>query len=539
MYKNKKLVFDQIDIVYFLIRTAGIIGTLIWTIGSNVSTQTFYSIFSLMFIFFLYSIIFYLINFRLSDQFKTLYLYLLIPDLIVVTLLTNLTGGHQSYFFIAYYLLVILHSFYYSFPVGLGVTALAVLFDFTNSYVYFTGGYYWGNGIARIGFLWIFGISTTLFSEHESQKKREAEDLNWQLIHHKEELEKSNAELNNRLAEIFFIHELSKAFSSTIDSNEVSGLIVDGANGILGAEISCVYILNPTKNEFYLKSIQGTKKENLRPNTERNEAIIWEAVNLNQVINRSDLAGFEYVTGIFKNDKEIKSLIVVPLGIKGNMLGVLGIASTTKRVFSEDEIDRLVNISNMASLALHNALLHEEIERLSITDRLTDLYNHGYFQQRLKEELERAVRFKHPLSILLMDIDYFKKFNDTFGHPKGDQVLKRIAAILKGNMRDVDIAARYGGEEFVAVLPETDKDGILVLAERIRRKIEEEEFEGNKDGLMVSKTVSIGVAGYPEDITINDPAQLIEKADQALYQAKNTGRNKVIGFDKAVVNINS
>lgn len=536
MHKNKKLVFNQIDIVYFLIRTAGIVGVLVWLSGGQVSTKTFYVIYGSIFVFFAYSVVFYLINIRLSNKFKSMYIYLLVPDLIVITLITSYTGGVNSYFFIAYYLLVVLHSFYYGFPVGIGVTALATLFDFTNSYVYFTGDYYWGNGIVRLGFLWILGISATLFAEHNHSRKKEREDENWQLAYHREELEKSNAELNSSLAEIFFTHELSKAFSSTIDTNEVSGLIVDGANGTLGAEISCVYILDPKKNELYLKSIQGTKEENVNHNVKSSETILWESVRLNTIINHSDLKNTSHPTGVFKDDSEIKSLTIIPLGIKGKTLGVLGIASTTNRVFSEDEIDRLSNISNMASLALHNALLYEEIERLSVTDRLTDLYNHGYFQQRLREELERSVRFNHPLSILLMDIDYFKKFNDTFGHPKGDQVLKRIASILKENMRDVDIAARYGGEEFVAILPETDTDGILILAERIRRMVEAEELEGNQEESVVRKTVSIGVANYPKDVSVNDPAQLIEKADQALYEAKNNGRNRVIGFGRLAVN---
>ncbi len=129
-------------------------------------------------------------------------------------------------------------------------------------------------------------------------------------------------------------------------------------------------------------------------------------------------------------------------------------------------------LGNQSSLSLQNALLHAELERLSVTDRLTDLYNHGYFKQRLDEEFKRAARFGHPMSLIMLDIDDFKAFNDTFGHLRGDALLKAVSNVIRANLRTMDVAARYGGEEFVVVLPETDTAGAVAVAERIREGVE-------------------------------------------------------------------
>ena len=165
--------------------------------------------------------------------------------------------------------------------------------------------------------------------------------------------------------------------------------------------------------------------------------------------------------------------------------------------------------------------------QLSYRDSLTGLYNRRFFTQRLKEETSRSNRYNYQLTCLLLDIDYFKSINDNFGHTTGDVVLKKFADKLKQCVRDVDILARYGGEEFVVVLPHTKREHGVVLAERIRKKIEQGifEFNGNK----VDVTVSIGVASleYP---SIGNEQQLIEQADQALYQAKRTGRNRVVAY---------
>jgi len=162
----------------------------------------------------------------------------------------------------------------------------------------------------------------------------------------------------------------------------------------------------------------------------------------------------------------------------------------------------------------------EELERLSITDGLTGLTNHRALMQRLQEESLRSLRSKHEFCVIMTDVDHFKSYNDDFGHPAGDEVLKRVAALLKESTRTVDCVARYGGEEFALLLPETAAAGALEVAERIRARIEAERFPER------AVTVSIGVAEFPSDG--DRPDKVIEVADAALYEAKHSGRNRVV-----------
>jgi diguanylate cyclase (GGDEF)-like protein/PAS domain S-box-containing protein len=164
--------------------------------------------------------------------------------------------------------------------------------------------------------------------------------------------------------------------------------------------------------------------------------------------------------------------------------------------------------------------LEEELRRLSNTDGLTALFNRRHMDELLEGELDRAERYHLPVSVLMFDVDHFKKFNDTHGHDQGDRVLQGVAATMRGALRNQDLACRYGGEEFVAVLPNTTKAGAYSLAERLRKDVEQARI----DGLQV--TISIGVAEYP-DVGEADPARLVEAADAAMYEAKSTGRNRV------------
>jgi diguanylate cyclase (GGDEF)-like protein len=163
---------------------------------------------------------------------------------------------------------------------------------------------------------------------------------------------------------------------------------------------------------------------------------------------------------------------------------------------------------------------NEDLERLSTSDALTGLYNRRYLTQRLSEELVRSYRHKGSFSVLMADVDEFKKYNDAFGHPAGDEVLKKVATILLSSTRSVDCTARYGGEEFAVLLTGTDGEVAKDVAERIRVRVEEQEFPGRKI------TLSIGIAEFPDNGQTAD--DVISSADEALYAAKRGGRNRVM-----------
>jgi len=168
------------------------------------------------------------------------------------------------------------------------------------------------------------------------------------------------------------------------------------------------------------------------------------------------------------------------------------------------------------------------LEQLAITDSLTELYNKGYIQKRLESELIRSARYNEPISIILIDIDYFKKINDSFGHVAGDNILRKLAKTLMQSVRDVDIVARYGGEEFVVVCPNTTIGGSAILAERIRENVQNTTFHfGNVD---IKLTISLGLSSLsPHSLARGDynASKLVEEADSALYKAKSCGRNRV------------
>jgi diguanylate cyclase (GGDEF)-like protein len=183
-------------------------------------------------------------------------------------------------------------------------------------------------------------------------------------------------------------------------------------------------------------------------------------------------------------------------------------------------------------LAIEYALLYERARQMAITDRLTSLYNFGYFLERLKEERLRAERYHRLLSLVILDIDHFKKYNDSNGHPAGNEVLKKIATILKQEAREVDIVARYGGEEMVIVLPETSRRRATELAERIRQRINETMFERMQSQPLGKITISAGVATFPVDASNEE--DLVKKADSSLYVAKSQGRNRVVAFEPPI-----
>ena len=216
---------------------------------------------------------------------------------------------------------------------------------------------------------------------------------------------------------------------------------------------------------------------------------------------------------------EIKDILAVPLIFSSEVLGLLIIANKQGGTFDQGDEDMLMNF---AFQAFQTIAMHEKIANLAITDGLTGLNNHRHFQEKLMEETEMAKRYSRTLSLLILDIDHFKAFNDSYGHQVGDMALKLIAYIIKQQIRRTDFSARYGGEEFSIIMPETVYSGAKIFAERLRKKIAETPFP-LPNGEKALITVSIGFASIPENA--KDKNELIGMADKALYIAKEHGRN--------------
>jgi diguanylate cyclase (GGDEF)-like protein len=195
-----------------------------------------------------------------------------------------------------------------------------------------------------------------------------------------------------------------------------------------------------------------------------------------------------------------------------------------KPVRFEELLLRLKRVLKERRLTQERTQMLEKLKRLSITDGLTKLFNSRYFYNQLKIEIDRTERYQRPLSLLLLDIDKFKDYNDTYGHLEGDQVLIRLGQVIRSCLRKMDSAYRYGGEEFTVILPETEGDEAATVAERIRTAVEMERFTPIKDGDPVSITISIGVTEYNRK---EEVALFVQRADKAMYQSKQAGRNRV------------
>jgi diguanylate cyclase (GGDEF)-like protein len=221
--------------------------------------------------------------------------------------------------------------------------------------------------------------------------------------------------------------------------------------------------------------------------------------------------------------KRAKSLLVLPLQRGDQVQGTLVMASSRPNVFPARTRDMIRVIGNQIGVSLQNARMYESMELRATTDGLTGLTNHRAFQERFEQVHALAERAGQKCSVILTDIDHFKNVNDTYGHPVGDAVLKRVAAIFAGRARKVDIVARYGGEEFVIVLPDTDSEGAALFANRVREEVAAQSMTSENGSFQV--TISMGVAEFPSDG--KDRFELIERADQALYYCKEHGRNRV------------
>ncbi|MGE4357213.1 MAG: diguanylate cyclase [Candidatus Omnitrophota bacterium] len=230
---------------------------------------------------------------------------------------------------------------------------------------------------------------------------------------------------------------------------------------------------------------------------------------------------------------KVDQFVLVPLKAKDKVIGtILADNFITRKQITQEDVRLLSMFANQAGLAIENSRLYEQTLILSNTDYITRLWNHGRFQQLMNEEIKKSLENKTPVSIIMLDIDNFKNYNDTLGHQAGDKVLQEIGNIIRDNVRKNDWACRYGGEEFAIILPQTNKEDTVKFAERLRAKIESHKFPHEEIQPLQKITVSIGVATFPEDASSKD--ELIYKADMAMLEAKKKGRNCTVQYSSVI-----
>ncbi len=339
-----------------------------------------------------------------------------------------------------------------------------------------------------------------------------------------------NEQVKEKLNKLELLYEISQELSKTIELEGLLDIIVKHIKKTFSFDK--VAVLLTTKDGRYLKikrASSGYGKEkikNLKINIEIGEGITGTAAKNKETIISNDVEkDNRYING----SSNTKSEIAIPLKVKDKLLGVLDIESNIKNRFSDEDKKVLEAVANAVSLAIYNALLYEKMKSLAEKDELTGLYNYRAFRKELDKEIRRALRYKKTFSLAMFDIDFFKEYNDHNGHDVGNVALRKVGQIIIKNSRNLDFPARFGGEEFIVILPETDKRGAYIYAERIRRIVEKEKFPGEEKQPNGKLTISGGVAEFPSDG--NSAEKIIKSVDIAAYKAKNSGRNKVVIFN--------
>lgn len=343
-----------------------------------------------------------------------------------------------------------------------------------------------------------------------------------------EALEHSRDELRRNLT------RMGDTLSSTHDMNKMLSVILETAMVTLRAEAGAVMLYTANRDELYIKVGRelGDRVDSATARIKIGEGVAGLVGSSGEPVHGAVGDG-QGELRLALGEPRARAVIAVPLKAHGRTLGVLNLYDKVgARAFDDADVTTIRAFANQATVAIDNVLLHQESQRLSITDGLTGLWNYRYFQMTFDKEIERASRFGRPLSLLILDLDKFKAVNDTYGHQRGDSVLIELATRIKGAIREVDTLARYGGEEFVLILPETDTSGAEQAADKLCELVRQRRF-GNTNEETLRLTVSIGVAVFPEHGST--PGLLVRAADTALYVAKESGRDRWVLAEKAVL----
>jgi two-component system cell cycle response regulator len=333
------------------------------------------------------------------------------------------------------------------------------------------------------------------------------------------ELESSRDELRGNLA------RLGDTLSSTHDLGRILTVILDTAIGSVQATAGAAYVMQPGREELMLRAGRGLEKRDAAPRIPVGAGVTGSVAATGEARRGRAADGKESGAGLELSPLEpvAEELISVPMRTGGGVLGVLNLYDRMDgRPFDAGDLQTIRTFAGQAAVALDNVLLHQEAQRLSVTDALTGLGNYRFFQTTVTREIERAARFQRQLALLMLDLDLFKQVNDVHGHQVGNAVLVEVAERVRAEIREVDVVARYGGEEFVVVLPETDPEGAGHTADRICAAVRSRPFVVG--GLELPVTVSIGVAVFPTHA--EGAVALVRAADEALYSAKGRGRDQ-------------
>ena len=361
----------------------------------------------------------------------------------------------------------------------------------------------------------------TSFSAYKFRMRRELESTRAAydnlLTADKKQLE-SNLEIERKMQQVSSLYEISKDMSSCLAFEDIFNIFSSALKRSFRFRLARLVLLkNPNLVIDSVYEIElGRSYAKVAPdNFDRDIVSIILEERKEILLTPQENSQFLRRLSVIKN---FDTLIAIPLISEERIAGVLYIENISRIYFQNFLI-----LAGQFAIQLQKVILYKKVQDMAITDSLTEVSTRRYFLERFREEIRRSMRRKVSLSFLMIDLDYFKEKNDKFGHLVGDVILKEIAAILKSNLREIDIIGRYGGEEFGVVLAGIARVGAFQVAERLRSSIEHSVFKAYDE--KVSGTISIGISVFPEDGF--EENALIEFADRALYKAKEKGRNRV------------
>jgi diguanylate cyclase (GGDEF)-like protein len=321
--------------------------------------------------------------------------------------------------------------------------------------------------------------------------------------------------------------DVVKTANSILEPRKVIELVVEKIRQLIPSEAWSLLMVDEEKQELVFEAALGAKGREvaaIRPKLGEGVAGWVAETGKPAIVNdvQRDPRFAPHVDA--KTSFATRSILCAPLVSRGRTIGVLEILNKRGGAFSKTDLELVLTLVEPCAIAIENAILFQRTEQLTITDDLTRLFNSRYLNLYLGREIKRCKRHGIPLSVIFLDLDGFKGINDQYGHLAGSGTLTEVGGILALGVRESDILARYGGDEFVAVLPETPASGALVIAERLRRAIEEHRFL-EPQGIAARISASFGIATYPDHAL--SPEGLIQKADQAMYRVKEREKNGI------------
>lgn len=336
---------------------------------------------------------------------------------------------------------------------------------------------------------------------------------------------KVNEQLDKKLFEATVLNEMSSLIERGIEDFEgIVNTVMETLARILDYDVAAIVTIEEHDIGCFFKINKPTSELRLREAQEYTKNYLKENNICLSSSNKMTVFGTDKIEQASVTNERKIAYFDVPIRFAGKLGGLIVLARNASEKIDSKEEDFFKVVVKQAFIIMENSWLYNKVKNLAVTDSLTGIYNHGFLYECLCKEYARAERYRLPLSFLMLDMDYFKKVNDSYGHPQGDTVLCKISHILRNNIRVCDTIGRYGGEEFSIILPESKLEDGVNLAERIRKEVEQYNFgEVNK---VIRCTISIGVSSYPCP-DVKNLEDLINKADRALYNAKAEGRNRV------------